>query len=76
MKTMTVGEFKARFSEVIEAVKKGEAVTVSYGKNHRPIGIFQPFEEKARKRKLGILSGKASFSLGKSFEITEEEFLG
>jgi len=57
-------------------VKKGETVAVSYGKNHRPIGIFQPFTNRTLKRKLGILSGKATFSHGKSFEMTAEEFLG
>ena len=76
MKTMTVGQFKARFSEVLEAVKKGEEIAVSYGKSHKPIGVFKPFESGQRKRKLGILKGKATFRIGKDFKITEEELLG
>ena len=76
MKTMTVGEFKARFSEVLEAVKKGQEIVVSYGKSHKPIGVFKPFETGQKKRKLGVLKGKASFSIGKGFKITEEELLG
>lgn len=76
MKTMTVGEFKARFSEVLEAVKKGEEIAVSYGKSHKPIGVFKPFETSLKKRKLGILKGKASFKVGKDFKITDEELLG
>lgn len=30
--TLSVGEFKARFSEVIEWLKKGKEVEVTYGK--------------------------------------------
>ncbi len=74
MKTMTVAEFKARFSEVIERVRRGERVAVSYGKAHRPIGVFVPLSESAQKRKLGALS-KGRFRL-RDFKMTEEELLG
>lgn len=42
MKTMTVGEFKTHFSEVIEQVKRGEEIAVTYGKKKEIIGYFKP----------------------------------
>ncbi len=77
MKTMSVGEFKAHFSEVLENIKDGEPVAVTYGKKKKIVAYLQPaIEEKKPKRKLGILEGKASFVFGPDFEMTEEEFLG
>ena len=35
MKTMTVGEFKSHFSEVLEDVKAGIGVAVTYGKKKK-----------------------------------------
>ena len=42
MDMFTVGEFKARFSEVIEKVKSGEPVGVSYGKKKELVGVLLP----------------------------------
>ncbi len=66
MQTVQVAEFKARFSEIIEAVRAGKTVVVSYGKSRLPA---------AAPRRLGILSGQASVSFASDFEISEEEFL-
>ncbi len=74
---MSVGEFKANFSEVIEQVKTGEEVTVTFGKRKKVIGIFAPkHSSKKKQRKLGILQGKAKAVFHSNFKITEEEFLG
>jgi len=63
MKTMTVGEFKAQFSEVVEAVRSGETIAVSYGRKKDVIGYFQPEPaDDAPKIKLGLLEGKAKFT--------------
>ena len=40
MKTMTVGEFKAQFSEVIAQVKAGEEIAVTQEKRKRLQGIL------------------------------------
>ena len=74
MKTMTVAEFKAKFSEVLEYIQKGEEVAVSYGKSHRPIGLFVPYAEHTKRRKLGLL-GKGKFKLRADFKMTEEELI-
>lgn len=42
MKTLSVGEFKAHFSDVIEEVKKGAKIAVTYGKKKQVVGYFVP----------------------------------
>lgn len=39
---MTVGEFKAQFSNVIELVKKGEEIAVTFGKKKESVGYYTP----------------------------------
>ena len=59
METLTVGEFKSRFSEVLEILKRGGEVLVTYGKKKEVVGRFVPpiKEKKKEKRKLGGLKG-------------------
>jgi len=77
MKTMTVGEFKAQFSSVIEQVKKGEEIAVTFGKKKEIVGYFLPkVIDSKEKRKLGIMEGKAKVTFNDDFKMTEEEFLG
>ena len=40
MKTMSVGEFKTKFSEVIEQVKAGEKIAVTFGKKKTGNWLF------------------------------------
>ncbi|HET7360939.1 MAG TPA: hypothetical protein VFI78_03315 [Salinimicrobium sp.] len=76
MKTMSVGEFKTYFSDVIERVKSGERIAVTFGRKKEIIGYFLPeLPTLNAKRKLGILKGKAKVEFKKDFKITEEEFL-
>ena len=76
MKTMTVGEFKTHFSEVIEQVKKGEEIAVTYGKKKEIIGYFKP-EVKVikRERSIGLFDKMEGYFMADNFcETTEEEF--
>lgn len=75
MYTLPVGEFKTKFSEVLEKVLKGEHIGVSFGKKRKKIAVLVPFDnfKKNANRKLGILEGKASFKVGKDFKFTDEE---
>jgi antitoxin (DNA-binding transcriptional repressor) of toxin-antitoxin stability system len=76
MNLLTVGEFKAKFSDVVKMILAGKQVGVSYGKKKEPIAILVPYKKyKTKKRKLGILEGKASFKFKKGFKMTDEEFL-
>ena len=76
MKKMTVGEFKTHFSEVIEQVRDGEKIAVTFGKKKEIVGYFLPELPQQPKRQLGILKGKAKVIFRDDFKITEEEFLG
>lgn len=77
MKTMTVGEFKAHFAEVLEQVRSGIGIAVTYGRRKEIVGYFLPKSKKSRgKRKLGLLQGKATATFKHDFKITEEDFLG
>ncbi|MFT4205355.1 MAG: hypothetical protein QM610_15730 [Chitinophagaceae bacterium] len=75
MQTLSVGEFKANFSEVLKKVLAGEEVGISYGKKKEVVAKLVPKTSKKLKRKIGILEGKAKATFGKDFKITEEEFL-
>ena len=76
MKTMSVGEFKTHFSEVLERVKAGEEIAVTYGKKKEVVGYFLPEKPQKPKRQLGLLEGKVEVIFKPDFEMTTEEFLG
>ncbi len=78
MKTMPVGELKTHFSEVIEAIKKGEQIVISYGKKKKNIAVIVPFSQYEKKNsvKLGLLKNKAKCVFADDFEITTEELVG
>ena len=73
---MTVAEFKARFSEVLNAVRQGESIAVTYGRSKRTIAVFQPSpKEKKKPRPVGLLDGKVSFEIRRDFEVDDSELL-
>ena len=77
MKTMTVGEFKSQFAEVLAQVKAGVGFAVTYGKKKEIVGYFLPESQLVKpKRKLGLLNGKATANFKPDFKMTEEELLG
>jgi antitoxin (DNA-binding transcriptional repressor) of toxin-antitoxin stability system len=74
MKTLTVANLKADFSNVLEDIKKGNEVIIEYGKKHEKLAVIIPYKKYARKkRKVGILKGKASFEITPNFKISDEE---
>jgi antitoxin (DNA-binding transcriptional repressor) of toxin-antitoxin stability system len=78
MKTYSVGEFKAKFSDILQLIQKGQEVGVSYGKKKHPIAILTPprKHQTKKKRQLGLLKGKMTVTFAKDFKMTEEELLG
>jgi hypothetical protein len=77
MKTMTVGEFKSHFAEVVEQVKAGTGFAVTYGRKKEIVGYFLPEAQIPKpKRVLGPLAGKAKAEFKPDFNMTEEELLG
>lgn len=77
MKTMSVGEFKANFSEALKKVLAGEEIGILYGKKKEIVAKLVPkTPDKMPRRKIGILEKKGKIKISKDFKITEEEFLG
>jgi prevent-host-death family protein len=77
MQIITVGELKARFSEVLEQVKKGREIVISFGKQHKKVAVLLPYSRfKARSvRKLGRLKGRGSCHIHEDFKLNDEEIL-
>ncbi|GBU26338.1 hypothetical protein R83H12_03034 [Fibrobacteria bacterium R8-3-H12] len=61
METLQATQIAPNFSKIAANLQKGKR--------------FVPFEEKTRKRKIGILDGKAKIEFAKDFEMTTEELL-
>jgi antitoxin (DNA-binding transcriptional repressor) of toxin-antitoxin stability system len=74
MKTMAVGELKTHFSQVLNDVRLGQKVSISYGRAKEPVAMIVPYqEEKKGERNIGILDGKAIISFSDDFEMTTAE---
>ena len=74
MKQMTVGDFKAHFSSVLEEVMQGEEIQILYGRAKKPVARFTKYTEssKRKKRPLGMYNETASYWEDENFEITPE----
>ncbi|MEM1221533.1 MAG: prevent-host-death protein [Verrucomicrobiota bacterium] len=72
----TVGEFKARFSEVLQAVEEGETVAITYGRAKRTVAMLTPPPKpKVKARKLGRYAQKFSAQIADDWKIDDEGFL-
>lgn len=77
MRVMTVGDLKTHFSEVIQDIRAGEEIAVSFGKKKEIVAYIIPKSaRKNQKRTLGILKGKGTVTFAETFKLTEEKFLG
>ncbi len=78
MKTMTVGELKARFSEVMgQMIKSGEPVAISYGKKKEKIAAIIPYSQlkPQTERSLGLMRGRARCVIHDDFALSDEDLL-
>ena len=78
MKTLTIGELKTHFSEVLEHVKQGETVVISYGRKKEKVAALIPYRQlkPAKPRPLGLLEGRARYQMLDGFSMTDEDLLG
>lgn len=79
MKTMTVGELKAQFSEVLgQMVKSGEPVAISFGKKKQKIAAIIPYSQLKPQtgRALGLMKGRARCVIHDDFALGDEDMLG
>ena len=76
MQTMTVGNFKKDFSQVVYGLKQGNKYAISYGKSKQKLAVVIPFKDYlGKKRKLGVLSKNTQISISDDFKITDSELL-
>lgn len=76
MKTYPVGEFKTHFSEIIEQVRAGEEVVISYGKKKENVAVLIPYAAyKSKRIRLGLLQDK-TLTIHDDFAMSEEELVG
>jgi len=78
MKTYGIGELKANLPAVLEQVRRGEEVAVSFGRRKENVALIVPFERprSGKVRKLGLLKGKARCKISPDFAISDEALLG
>lgn len=71
---MTVGDFKAQFSSVLEKVLQGEEFQILYGRAKKPVAKLTKIEEKPKKKRrpLGMYEGIATYWEDETFEFTPE----
>lgn len=77
MNQLTVGQFKSKFSEVLQKVLQGESVGITYGKSKKKVAALIPYKKYMKQTmfKLGLLQEKATFRMHSDFKMTDEEFL-
>ena len=77
MKSMTVGELKAHFSEVLQQVQQGEDIAVCYGRKKEKVAVLVPYEKYIQKPpvRLGVMEGKAQYEIREDFKMSDEELL-
>ena len=77
MESINVGEFKSRFSEILDRVKAGEEIIISYGKKRKRVAVIVPYSMYTTKkeRELGLLKDRGAFVIHDDFRMTDEEML-
>jgi hypothetical protein len=75
MKTLQATQIAPNFSKIAANLQKGKRFGILYGNAKKPVAMLVPFEENTKKRKIGILDGKAKMEFSLDFEMTTEELL-
>ena len=77
MESISVGELKSRFSEVLERVQKGEEIIISYGKKRKKVAVLLPYDRymPKQKRRIGLFKDRGKCVIHNDFKLTEEEML-
>ena len=77
MKTLTVGNLKTHFSEVLAHVRQGKEYGIAYGKKKEAIAIIIPIQKYVaqQQKKLGILESDITVQFKPDYKITDQELL-
>jgi prevent-host-death family protein len=78
MTSYPIAEAKSHFSEVIQAVERGEVVLITRGSKKEDVAAIVPIDDwrKTKERKLGTLEGKMTVAFAEDWYMTDEELLG
>ncbi|MCC5929273.1 MAG: hypothetical protein JJU28_08520 [Cyclobacteriaceae bacterium] len=73
--TMHIGEFKARFSEVVELIKEGKVIKVIKGKSGELVGYFGKEMKPGvpKKRELGFFKDQNIEIMKSDLQWSDEE---
>ncbi|MCQ2595296.1 MAG: type II toxin-antitoxin system Phd/YefM family antitoxin [Treponemataceae bacterium] len=70
---MTVGDFKAQFSLVLDKVLQGEEVQILYGRSKKAVAQLTKVEEKPKKKRIpGLYKDYGPYWEDENFEFTPE----
>ncbi len=77
MQTLTIGELKASFSDVLKKIRSGQEIVISYGKKREKVAVLVPYSDyvSTPERNLGLLKDRAGCIIHDDFEISEKEML-
>ena len=80
MESIQVGHLKTNFSSILHQVQEnGEMYIIEYGRNHKKVAMLIPYKESLEHKKsriFGVMKNRASYSMGKGFDMTDDEILG
>ena len=79
MKTLSVAELKRQFSSVVNDLKQGKEIAITYGRGKQPLGKIVPQSKLSMPDysiKLGDLQDQGWSYNMKNFELTDEDLLG
>jgi prevent-host-death family protein len=77
MQSVSVGELKTRFSEILERVREGEEIVISFGKQRTKAAVLVPYDRYAAKeeRVLGPLANRGKCVIHEDFNLSDEDLL-
>ncbi|MCK5520413.1 MAG: type II toxin-antitoxin system Phd/YefM family antitoxin [Candidatus Marinimicrobia bacterium] len=77
MKTYPIAEIRNRFSSLINEVREGADIGISYGRKKEPIAVIVPLAEynKMKKRQLGTLETNEKPKFSNDWSLSDEELL-
>lgn len=77
MKVLQVGELKARFSQVLDDVRSGEEILVTYGRKKESLAVIVPFEQYKQRNSIKLgLHKDSGLEFADDFAMTEDELIG
>jgi len=77
MQTLTIGELKTNFSEVLKKIRSGQKIVVSYGKKREKVAVIVPYSAyvSTPERSIGLLKDRAGCIIHDDFEISDKKML-